>query len=358
MQRDDKHIVNIQARIRSTLAKQRYQINHLSKNELKDYLTFVIGNDPKMPAELKKFHEPNEKIALIGASGLRVISLACKLGNSKNLPKIFLIDNSNQVQKFWQAMRDFIGNDQKAGNEKLFLNNLPHFLASNKHLYRNIKHDGYKKNCTKTVKYLSQDINSYFKTLFKLYGYDYVRRIILHTSLIKQSWTNEDVFVKIKNILHHLDIKKIYMYPSNIFDAIDDEDLQNKFLENIQSLNPQLCIHTYELGNMGMIPNKVLLATNQDPTFIRKSLSICSADTFSLLLKILLEGSKDKNEKLTAQTLSPNKNSNEVSFQLESRGQIKNSTQFFAHPVANPLVPPFNKEELDKRYKMSFGQNL
>jgi CheY-like chemotaxis protein len=74
-----------------------------------DYPAFVVGNDPVMPKELDTFHEAKEQIALIATSGLRAISLACKLGNKENTPKIILVDNSMQVIEFWREMKKFIG---------------------------------------------------------------------------------------------------------------------------------------------------------------------------------------------------------------------------------------------------------
>lgn len=263
-------MVEIQSAIRGFLVRRQYQINHLADHQLENYRAFVVGNDPKMPAALDRFHESKDKIALIGTSGMRAVSLACKLGNATKIPKIIIVDNSKQVQAFWLAMRDFASDDTRARTKELFENNINQFLSDHGPLIRPIPDNAFE-NESNGVKYLHQGNKKYFSLLFEKYGYDYVRRVIMHTSLIKQSWADKDTFVKLKNILAHLNINKIYLYPSNIVACIDDQAEQNDILNNIQLMSPVLAIHTDRCA-VHKLPERVLLTVDQAPSKVLQTL--------------------------------------------------------------------------------------
>jgi hypothetical protein len=93
----------------------------------------------------------------------------------------------------------------------------------------------------------------------------------LHTSLLRQSWADTDVFAKIKNILIYHGINKVYLYPSNIISCVDDISVQDAILKNIQQLSPVVAIHT-DLNLIEDKPEKVILTTNQDPAEVKKAL--------------------------------------------------------------------------------------
>lgn len=271
----------IQTLARGFLARKKYKIDQLAPFKQKDYPAFVVGNDPFMPAELDNYHQPSEKIALIATSGMRAVSLACKLGNPKNTPKIILIDNSMQVHKFWQAMKEFVNNDKLAATEAMFLEKLPSFLKRNTEYYRDIDKFEY---VPENVKYLNQDIPTYFKALIKKYSYAYVRSVITHTSFIKQSWEHTDTFLKLKNFLTLLGITKVYMYPSNIVSCTLNNAKQDRILKNIEDMAPVLSIHT-DLCEFHEIPEKVYLFENQIPSFVKLSLfgmTSCKPDIHSI----------------------------------------------------------------------------
>lgn len=251
--------------------RNKYEVNSLSKEELKDYSALVVGNDPVMPAELNNYCEPHERIGVVAAGGMRSVSLICKLGNREKLPKLIIVDNSLQVIYFWKAMRDFMQDDEKTGTKVLFENNFNEFLDANRHLYRHLKDKDFNKYSSTHTKYLSQNIPDYFQALFEKYCYDYVRNVISHTSIIGQSWADSETFVKIKNILKYADIHKILMYPSDIVACIPDKAIQNQILENIYLFSPALSIHT-NICYAHQVPEKVILLTNQQPSFVRISL--------------------------------------------------------------------------------------
>lgn len=253
-------IVSIQKIIRGSLTRNKFRIERINNPE--SYPAFVIGNDPLMPAELDNYREPDKKIALIATSGMRAVSIACQLGNSQLIPKIIIVDNSSQVYQFWRAMQLFIADDQQAGTEDLFEKNLAGFLAENKTLLRNLPVDKLERFCTEDVKYPKQDIPAYFKELFDAYGFDHVRKIILHASVFEQSWIENSVFVKLKNILEYLEIDKIYVYASNIVSSIKNHDDKSQVLKNIEFMAPVMSIHT-DKCRKHRYPEKVILATNQ-----------------------------------------------------------------------------------------------
>lgn len=292
----------LQSFVRGSEIRNKLVINPLSNHQLEDYPAFVIGNDPMMPKELDSHAEAKEKIGVVATSGLRAVSLACKLGNQNSTPKIFIVDNSLQVVSLWKAMREFFADVSKTGTADLLFANLPTFLDQNKTLYRDFEPDQFKPHCTKTLKYLSQDINGFFKALISKYGFDYVKKVILHTSIIQQSWADTDTFQKIKNLTTYLKIDKIYMYPSNIVACIDDINTQMRVLNNIKLVSPILSIHT-NVCDRHHKPEEVFLVTNQNPSAVASTLfsSKClnpshaakSSFTISALIDLLLQQDPD-----------------------------------------------------------------
>lgn len=248
MQRNDS-LVSIQSRIRGLIARDKYIINPLPDNKLTDHKTYSIGNDPDMPQELNTFNEPHKKIALIATSGMRAVWIACLLGNKIQIPKIFLIDNSEKVHKFWEGIRSII---QTAQNQDDFIFNLEIFLIKNE-----------------DVCYNEFELPDYFRVLFDSYSFDYIRRIILHTSLIKQSWADTETFIKIKNFIELHKITKTFLYPSNIV-SCENPDNYDTILKNIEQLSPVLTIHT-DLS-LDEHPKNVFLITDQNPEAVKKIL--------------------------------------------------------------------------------------
>jgi hypothetical protein len=258
----EKAATVIQKHIRRDSIQRKYGIDNLNDDELTGYKTFVIGNDPLMSAKLKKYRVPDDKIVLLATSGMRSVLLACLLGNKQHIPKIILIDNSKEVHEFWGAVRTFMRDERKAATKELFHENFPLLLKEKKSSYID----------------MDSDAMRFIEALFK-YGYDYVRAIIVHATLIKQSWADPHVFIKIKNILSYQRIDKIFMYPSNIASCMDDNETRNQLFENIQKLNPVVCIHTDLVlkpreGSDKPIyrPEKVYFLSNHNPTYVRNTL--------------------------------------------------------------------------------------
>jgi len=267
----------LQRNIRSFAARKKYGIKQLERGEMDSYETFVVGNDPKMPKSLANHHVADEKIALVATSGVRALSIACELGNSGHTPKIFLIDNSREVCEFWLKLRAFASDDVACGSGQKFLGNLPEFLAKNAHLYRDIPDHALQNHRNSQAKYPNQNIRRFFAKLIDKHGYEYMRAVLLHATIIKQSWADAETFVKVKSITSLHGIKKIFMYPSNVVGCVSNEDngdvLSQKVLENIQATAPVMTIHTDCVGFLAGHPEHVFLLENQEPKYVMSQLS-------------------------------------------------------------------------------------
>jgi hypothetical protein len=261
----------LQKHTRGFIARKKYKVNHLTNDQQVSYLTFVVGNDPLMPSSLDSHRQSDKKIAIIGTSGMRVVSLACKLGNTRHTPKIILVDNSKEVYEFWYRAREFLSNDNLAATKELFLDNLPSFLRTNQHLFRQLPDDCYASEAPNDTKYLNQNIGIYFSALIRKYGFDYVRSVVCHASLVKQSWADSGTFESLKNILEYLEIDKIYAYPSNILACINSKAERVKIVENLTKLNPCLSIHTDYCSYHGF-PENVYLVDSKTPRHVTDNL--------------------------------------------------------------------------------------
>lgn len=240
---DEKKVITVQKTLRGFLSRKKYSIPPLPQSSQTDHPTFAIGNDPNMPS-LAQYHEPQSKICLIGTSGLRSVDMACELGNVNQIPKIIIVDNSKKVYAFWYAVRKFMEDNNLTATQNDFFINLQPFLKTIKNLYRDLVNDT--TLVTKIaygVTYPEQDIEKYFNELFKKFGYDYVRAVIKHVSLIQESWANLTFFYKLKNILKYHGIDKVYMYPSNIVPCMNRTTGIN-ILAIIKRVSPLLTIHT------------------------------------------------------------------------------------------------------------------
>lgn len=348
-------IVSIQSRIRGLNARNKYEIKPLPHKEMTSCKTFVRGNDPEMPAELKKFHEPKDKIAVIATSGMRAVWIACLLGNKNQIPKIYLVDNSENVHIFWDAMHSLM---LTAQGEQDFISKLKIFLQKNPQVY-----------------HYEPSLYIYFEELFDTYSFNYVRRVILHTSLIKQSWADAELFDKLKNFIELHGITKTYLYPSNIVSCVEEFD-QETILRNIQKIAPALTIHT-DL-TLRHHPENVFLTTDQNPEVVKQTLfhenSIQGAInsqtnvpriivTQDFLNEIFLsnlinlqmgyDSSSNSDKESYTDSSSDFDTEDMLSYFLLSRLIINSiSREHELEPAVIP-VPEFNLQRLNKRYNIT-----
>ncbi len=241
----------IQRHVRGFLARRKYTIQSLTREQLTDYQVLVTGNDPEIPFEKLQSYRTSEPIALIATSGVRALSIACALSDPDHVPKIILVDNSELVYLFWDSLREYVADGGKGCSEDLFLDNLRELMQHNR---LNIRPSSLsacyeRKPVARPASPYGlgsseQTVIEYFEQLIAIYGYDYVRNAIKNVSLIRQSWEDTTTFVKIKNILHYCDVQRIFTYPSNIVACTDTLDKQLQIIQNITSLNPVVSIHT------------------------------------------------------------------------------------------------------------------
>ncbi|MGQ3889412.1 IQ calmodulin-binding motif-containing protein [Legionella sp. CNM-1927-20] len=268
----------IQAFARGFLARKAYGIRQLPKQELQLYPILIKGNDPELSkeqaSELPRHHK-GEKIALIGTSGMRSVEFACQL--SAGIPKLIILDNSIQVTLFWRKTREIIA---EATNQADFLKALETYISQDcDKLDLTLYPFGHRSS--KKLNKPSHTIEefAYLEYLFNKYGFERIKEIISNMSIIKQSWADKDVLVKIKNILTYSDITTIYAYPSNIVAYMnDDREEAEKILQNIQLLNPEIAFHTDSVyfNGEGSRPEKFYFVPKgkHDPERVRKVLKI------------------------------------------------------------------------------------
>ncbi|MGQ3889023.1 IQ calmodulin-binding motif-containing protein [Legionella sp. CNM-1927-20] len=233
----------IQAFFRGFLARKAYHIKQIPAQDLENYTVMIKGNDPAI--DNLPQHEANEGVALIVVSGMRSIEIACQL--SKGSPKLIIIDNSQQVVEFWRKAREVM---QESLNQTDFLNELREYVMSTR--------------CNRSR--LTASEFEYLEKIFHTFGFNQIKQIISNVTVLGQSWADEYIMVKVKNILAHHDIKNIYVYPSNIVAYLDEDIEGEKILNNIARLNPAMAIHTNFVGGK---PRAYFLITDHTPDKVK-----------------------------------------------------------------------------------------
>jgi hypothetical protein len=113
-----------------------------------------------------------------------------------------------------------------------------------------------------------------FSHLFAVYGFEYIRKIVMNTIVKMQSWENAELFGKLKNIFNRTDVTQIVMYPSNIvasYTLEKNSEIINSILQNIKLLNPVVTIHT-DLCGRHLKPEKVFLVEDNDVELVTRQL--------------------------------------------------------------------------------------
>lgn len=219
--------------------RKLFKMNKLKT--LNDYLV-LAGNDPEITG-LEKFHEKEEKIAIIATGGLRCLSIAATLGkDNKKIPKIILIDNLINVVNLWKIFKDFMENDKLTDTKEKFWENFKVFEEKLK-----IGKSSLKSALWPGLKFYDPQIQDFRKNMIKLFSendYNFLRKIVKHVSVIPQDWQDEETFIKINNILKHNNVNKLFICPSNIVGYMEGSNVRLKILNNITKLNPTLSIHT------------------------------------------------------------------------------------------------------------------
>lgn len=254
--------------------REKYKIDQ--NINLLNYKAYVIGNDPTIDVSQYAATAAKGSIALVATSGMRAVQLACQLATKLDkhlIPKIFIVDNSDQVHKLWKNFKKFFSSCKE---QKSFEKNIHFFLKTNKELYNDLEKYSFLEDYSEdndNVKYPSQNIPKFFKDLFTDFGFNYVRSIIFNAICIKQSWTDTNVFKKINIILDFFKIKQVYVYVSNIAFCIDEMQSEklDAFLNHIASMHPTLSIHTNYCHEHHK-PDKVFLCEDSHPEQVKNKL--------------------------------------------------------------------------------------
>ncbi len=233
-----------------------------------NFTIFATGNDPEL-TNLASHRAPNNgQIAIVGTSGLRILSIACELNMNARIPKVIIIDNEKDVYLFWNSIRYLAA---ISTSDIAFLKNIQEHFKNDKKI-----HVG-------STKIKSNQIDNgnpkiFLEKLINKFSFNYVKSIILATAVIKQSWADAKTVTSIGNILKHEGIEIVYAYLSNIISCVSSAN-RTTILENIARLNPVMAIHT-DLCPTHHVPKKVYYVTDHRPGAVMQQ--IMQSQTLSL----------------------------------------------------------------------------
>ncbi|MDR3442392.1 MAG: IQ calmodulin-binding motif-containing protein [Legionella sp.] len=261
----DSSVVTIQSLWKGYHIRKEFSFKHFADVGMHSSPTYVVGNDPVIKNLELYVANPHEHVALIGTSGLRALSLICKLAPTQTTPKLIIVDNSTSVVLFWRKFRELV--HITPANKVEFLQKFEQFLATNQHLHKIMANDALTVNIAPGVEYENQNSKRFLEHLIDLYDLEFLCRIIKSATIINQSWANKELFCAIKNILNLNGITKTYLYPSNIAHCIATYDA-DKLLENIQLISPTLSIITDRCPSHSL-PEEVYITTKTNKVELR-----------------------------------------------------------------------------------------
>ena len=251
----EKMAIKIQRNIR----RQLQGLHQLKQDSLCDYTPFLIGNDLPLTRQDLADYVIDRNFLLVGTSVFRSVDLGCKLAKSETVfPKIIIIDNSKDVLFAWENLKFFFGNSELTDADE-FVNDdtdgLLEYILKNMH---------------ETVR--GANVVNYFKNFFKQHSLDYVKKIVMATSVIAQDWGDVDTFMKIRKIYAG---RPIVAYSSNIVQFVSPE-VQVKVLASIDALKPS-CSICSDLHPVKKRPTRSYLIRDSSPMNIATELNLCDA---------------------------------------------------------------------------------
>ncbi|MFI4955948.1 MAG: hypothetical protein ACHQAX_01935 [Gammaproteobacteria bacterium] len=200
-----------------------------------EYLTNVASHEAKLLT--RHPDEPRFKdFVFLGTSGLGVMSYLFQLAeySTEHTPKLYLLDFSIHVQSFWFSLKDIA---EKADTFEAFFARYS----------EDIQKDAHKIGLL--FEWLVDE--NALKGTSREQAYDFLRRIILNSSIICEDWSNKEAFNYI-NATKTNDVP-MFVFASNIIEFVDRHYRCDRvqahisvalILENIKSLNPYYSYHT------------------------------------------------------------------------------------------------------------------
>lgn len=247
-------------------------------NEPTDYPTFISGNEK----EIKISTKFTEHFVYIGTSGLKNLHLMAQLSSNmpkssdgyKHIPKMFIIDNSQQVIEFWKTIKQlFI----QSKNINEFGQNTQKVKSKLKQICKDEDADNeVLKNIHSVISLLkSENVTPQCPHDFNL-NYTFFRNVVTKASFICYDWSNPIPFYYIKQKTSSK--VPVIVYASNIpeyFARIKTMDLLvkepeieyhlEKIISHITTLKPLLTIYTRTLaGESNLRPTEVIQLNPQE----------------------------------------------------------------------------------------------
>lgn len=218
---------------------------------------FITGNDPEF-TEIAPYKSTSDKpVVLLATSCLRALSLACELSNDTTIPKIILIDNDPNVHQFWDEIIEHMLNSS----------NKEEFLAR----ISQLKEDRHINTQDRTLQIFNGDPEHYLEQLITQHGFERIQGTLFNMNFLQASWADKDLPQMVQQYFNREEIGDLYAYPSNILAYIRDNKTQRQLIDNIQTLNPTLAIHTDLIVDR---PKNAYYLTNHEYTHVHQSVVI------------------------------------------------------------------------------------
>ena len=222
------------------------KIKQLDPDELVSCEAFWMGNDPIGRDTVAAYH-PEKSFLLVGTSMFGAISLACHLTSSAQLmPDVIIVDISKQVFRCWGMTKEYFKNNEEIDAIK-FVDGFIAYLEH--HDFHGLSMDVYDSKSNRVFR-------EFLLRLINDYGFEYIKKMVDKTVIIKQSWGDFNTFNIIREVYDDVDI---YAYPSNIIHSISDTEGQIGVALCIEALKPRLSVQTNLLHGE---PTKVYLITD------------------------------------------------------------------------------------------------
>lgn len=253
---------------------QTQKLGYLEKPSTKVelYDAFVTSNEPdiRIPNARKV---SDARFAFVSCSGLRTLEIIHELidwanyqpsaDGYKNIPKLFVVDNSAQVLLLWQLLKQCF---LKPRNLKQALIEIA------------IKEDKFQLCNASSIITISDKICYLLSSLIKTpKQFSFFKNMIAKATILSGDYCDTDAFDFIRS---HTENIPVYVYASNIIEYVNRPSRDHsrkvacqknlaKFLENLYSLNlvcsihSRTSVHEFLAVGCGIRPDHIILSFNE-----------------------------------------------------------------------------------------------